>query len=90
MPRHAAYPDDTDEVDVAYLDSLNLPDGSFVQGFVTVVSYVDPDGTNGWRLHYGCDIPTTQVVGLLACAQVEMMARTPRMITNISPLDDDD
>lgn len=88
---HASYPEGADEVDIAYIDSLHIPDGSFVQGIVSVVSYVLPDGSNGWMMHHNCDMPASNAIGLLACGQVELMARTAGMITNVSPqLPDDD
>lgn len=92
MSRHASYPEGLDDADQAFLDSFpGIPDGSFVQGFVTIVTYVTPDGSNAWMLHQNVDLPASQTIGLLACAQTELMARTPGLITGLSPgLDEDD
>lgn len=87
MPdKHASYPANTDDIDRAYIDSYGaIPEGSFVQAMISVVSYVGPDGSNAWALHYRVDIPATQVIGLLDVSKLEIMARTPNLITNLSP-----
>lgn len=90
MDRFASYPEHADAADRAYLDSIpGIPDGSFVQGLIGVVSFVQPDGTNSWKLVYDFDGPVSQGIGLLHMAAVEMMARTPQAITNLSTRSDE-
>lgn len=92
IDRCARYPDEADEADRAYIDSFSsLPDGAFVEGLVSVVSYVTPDGQGAWAVHTNCDLPASQAIGLLFAASVELMARTPGMVTNLShQMEDDD
>lgn len=90
MDRFASYPESADDTDRALLDSIaSIPDGSFVQAMMTIVSFVQPDGTNSWCLAYNQDVPASQMIGLLHMAAVEMMARTPHAITNLSVVEDD-
>lgn len=89
--RCASYPDDSDDIDRAYIDSITaIPDGSFIQGVMSIISFVDPDGANCWRFTHNVDIPASQAVGLLHMASIEMMARTPNAITNLSTTAEDD
>lgn len=86
MDRCASYPEGFDELDRAYVDAIKaIPDGSFVQGLMSVVSFVDPDGNNCWRFVHSVEMPASQAVGLLHMASVEMMARTPNAISRLSP-----
>lgn len=76
--KHASYPMDSDEVDRAYIDSINgIQEGSFVQGLISVVSWVDPDGTNKWRATWRLDAPVSQGVGLLNMAAMDILKATP-------------
>jgi hypothetical protein len=87
--RCASYPEGFDEIDRAYVDAIKaIPDGSFVQGLMSVVSFVAPDGTNMWRLVHEVEIPVSQAIGLLHMASIEMMAQTPHAITHLSEPDD--
>lgn len=89
--RCAAYPDDFDDIDRAYVDAIvAIPDGSFVQALMSVVSFVEPDGTNKWRFVHCIEIPSSQGVGLLHMASVELMAQTPHAVTNLSDPEDDE
>lgn len=90
MDRCASYPEDFDELDRRYVDAVKaIPDGSFVQGLMSVVSYVTPEGLNSWRFVHCIELPVSQAIGLLHMATVEMMAQTPHAITNLSPTEDD-
>lgn len=83
--RCASYPDGFDGLDRAYVDSIAaIPDGSFVQGLMSIVSFVDSDGVNSWRFVHSIEVPASQAVGLLHMASVELMAQTPNAITRLS------
>lgn len=75
--KHASYPMDSDEVDRAYIDSVTgIADGSFVQGLISVLSWVDPDGTNKWRATWRLDAPVSQGIGLLNMAAMDILKST--------------
>lgn len=89
--RCSSYPEGFDDLDRAYVDSIAaIPDGSFVQGLMSIISFVDPDGVNCWRFTHKIDVPASQAVGLLHMASVELMAQTPNAITRLSAGPDDD
>lgn len=52
---------------------LNLPDGSMPTGVLTVVGYIDSDGTNKFAVAVKGDLPMTSYLGLLTVAQQEVL-----------------
>ena len=89
--RCASYPEGSDEIDRAFIDSVAaINDGAFVQGMMTILSFVQPDGTNSWRFTHNIDMPVSQAVGLLHMAAVELLARTPNAVSRLSPRPDED
>lgn len=68
-----------DEHDKAFIAGFmeenggSIPAGAVVEGFISLISWVNPDGTLGWRLYNALDRPTSTVVGLLEMAKFDYM-----------------
>lgn len=68
-----------DDYDKAFIDVFkeenggSIPAGSVVEGFVALISWVQPDGSLGWKLYNALDRPTSTVVGLLEMAKYDYM-----------------
>lgn len=90
MPdRFIGYPDGVDEIDRAFLDSIKaIDDGAFVQGYMVIVSFVQPDGRNCWRLVHNLEIPATQAMGLCQLASMEL-AILSKAVTDVRDLDEE-
>lgn len=80
----AEIPDDTywedrpqmDEDDVKWISTFGptrIPEGSMVEGFVAVISYIQPDGTRGWDSYNTLDMPLSNILGLMQMAQFKYM-----------------
>lgn len=84
--RMMSYPTETDEIDRQYIDShTHIPDGSFVQAYVTIIAYTPPEGESCWLVCNNTDIPATQVVGMLDLAKLDVVMRTPGLVSRLSP-----
>lgn len=77
--RNIRYPENFDEPDRQFLNSIHsIPDGALVDGYIVVVSFVDPDtGASRWQLVNNADLPVSQSVGLIELAKLELLQRTP-------------
>lgn len=47
----------------------SIPPGSFIEGFISVISWVDPGGHRQWRHYNTLDLPLSGVLGLLDMAK---------------------
>lgn len=73
-------PEGMDSKDVAWLRSFTpesggsrLPDEAIVEGVIAVVPYIDGEGESKWMLWWRCDLPASQMVGLLEMAQLKLL-----------------
>lgn len=72
-------PFELDKVDNEWLSSFqeanggSIPDDAVVEGFFSIISWVNPDGSLGWRLYNALDRPTSTIVGLLEMAKFDYM-----------------
>lgn len=71
---------DLDDCDIKFIDSFReenggctIPANSLVDGFITIISWMEPDGSKGWKLYHALDRPTSTVVGLLEMAKFEYL-----------------
>lgn len=73
MPAEALPPED-----LAWLASFtSIPDGAVFDGFVSVISWMDPTtGESHWRHYHNMDRPISQIVGLLDMAKFDMLIRS--------------
>lgn len=63
-----------DEADRQWLAAFNdIPEGAIVEGFVSVISWINPDGSLGHRAYHCLNRPLSHVVGLLEMTQFKMM-----------------
>jgi len=82
--RMMSYPDGCSEASMDLIDArTEIKDGSFVQCVFHVMGYVDPEGENQWFLCFVSDLPSTQNIGLLECAKLEVLVRSSGTVTNI-------
>lgn len=65
-----------DEADSAWLSEFigkSIPDDAVVEGFISLISFVRPDGTLDYRMYNTLNKPTSSVVGLLEMAKYNLM-----------------
>lgn len=54
-------------------DTPTVPPDAIIQGFVSVISWMNPDGTFGWRAYNTIDAPLSHVLGLMEMAKFTML-----------------
>lgn len=87
----STFPSDFDDSDRSYADSL-VPDGSFITAMMTIVGFMDSDGTPRWRCYNATiDTRVAECLGLIELAKLDMVARggTGLPIEYADPDDDD-
>lgn len=62
-----------DETDTKWVDGFiggdkGIPEGSIIEGFFAVISYIRPDGERDWRPYNTIDAPLSNILGLLQMA----------------------
>lgn len=88
----AEVPDDTywedrpqmDEEDIKWISTFGegrIPKGAMVEGFVAIISYIQPDGDRGWDAYNTLDMPLSNILGLMDMAQFKFMHDNFRVIT---------
>lgn len=78
-----------DDTDLAFQASL-VPDECIPQGFLAVLAFVAPDGTQCWRTYNQLDAPLSSVLGLLELAKLDAIARSDSGLPIRYPTDDQD
>lgn len=74
-----------DPVDLAFQESL-VPEGAIPIGFISVLSYVDKEGAQCWKLYNQLDMPLSNILGLLEMAKHDIIRRSSAAFP---PVDDD-
>ena len=73
----AIYPPEYDEADRTWLESFipgKMPDGAIIQGYMLVVSYIDPEtGQSKWFSHTPMEVSISSCLGLMQMASFDMM-----------------
>lgn len=73
-----------DEADQQWINTFiggeRVPAGSVVQGFTTIISFIDPQGNNGWDVYNTIDAPLSHILGLMTMAQFKMMHDNYRVL----------
>lgn len=70
-----------DELDTLWVngfvgDSINsksIPEGAIIQGFYSIISWIDPEGNHQWRGYNTIDAPLSSILGLLQMAAHTLM-----------------
>lgn len=68
-----------DEIDQAWIrefqqgDTPTIPPEAIIQGFVSIISWMNPDGTMGWRSYNTIDATLSHVLGLMDMAKHTML-----------------
>lgn len=47
--------------------------GQIVEGAIAVVPYIDGEGESRWMVWWRCDLPVSQMVGLLEMAKLHLL-----------------
>lgn len=75
-----------DEADIAWVNQFlecnggKIPDGSVIDGFISIISWTDPDGNMQWRSYNTLNRPLSMILGLLTmCGHSMMMDNTQRI-----------
>jgi len=77
-----------DAVDQAFIASL-VPEGAAMVQFVTILSWMTPEGQLNWKTYNRTDeMPVSMVIGLLELAKLELIARSDCGIPLSYPSDD--
>lgn len=68
------YEEYMDEADREWVKNFTtIPEGAIVSGFVSVISFINPDGSFGTRIYNCINGPTSHIVGLLNMAAFSYM-----------------
>lgn len=68
-----------DEMDQKWVETFvgeedqSIPAGALIQGFISVISWIDEDGNFRWRLYNTLDLTLSNILGLLEMAKYTMM-----------------
>ena len=65
-----------DEADQAWVDTFrgkSIPANAIVEGFVSVIAWMDEDGSRCWRSYTCLDAPLSHTLGLLEMAKFGYM-----------------
>lgn len=68
-----------DEVDQAWVSefkgegSKSIPEGAIIEGFISIIKWINPDGSHDWRSYNTIDAPLSHILGLLQMAGFAMM-----------------
>lgn len=68
-----------DEIDTQWVESFigekthSISPGSMIQGFVSIISWIDEDGNYKWRMYNTIDAPLSNILGLMDMAKHTML-----------------
>lgn len=62
--------------------SAAIAEGSIIQGFLSIISWIDPEGNHRWRSYNTIDAPLSNILGLLEMTKYVMLT------DNTRPLDE--
>lgn len=74
--RNLILPDTLDEDDRKWVDSFigkSIPADSIVEGFISIICWIDGNGDRQWRHYIAMDSPLSNMLGLMTMAQHQMM-----------------
>lgn len=74
-----------DEVDRLWIGEFlgnSIPEDAIVEGFISIISWVNPDGSRGWRSYNTLDQPLSSILGLMEMAKFTLMNDNREDTTN--------
>lgn len=67
---------DMDQVDRDWLDSFigkSIPQDAVVEGFYSIITWIDPDGERCWRTYNQFDLPVSTLIGVIELAKHQLI-----------------